>query len=99
MARPSNLTADDFKFVEAHEKTCEICDTCRGVWCVEILAHLENRRPAGPCGCGRPLFVVRDASGRRIGVTHYGEDEWHHLSFWSGRGPDQIAAAMDENQR
>jgi hypothetical protein len=51
------------------------------------------------CGCGRPLLVARDAAGNRTGVTHAPGDEDHHLAFWAGRGPDQIAAAMDENAR
>lgn len=33
------------------------------------------------CGCSKPLYVVRDKDGNKLGVTHLGDgDEEHHYS-------------------
>lgn len=60
---------------------------------------VSGEEPAGICGCGRPLLVVRNAEGKRIGVTHTLEDENHHLAFWSPRAgltEEQVKAAFRE---
>lgn len=73
----------DYRAVEEHERSCSVCDTCRGVWCEEAAKRFKPTslfavaRSFGPDGkqIDRRLQRARlhpvSENGKRVGWAFY----------------------------